>query len=331
MYTKENNVNFSVIVPTHRRGDLLEKLINSLENQSYPRELFEVIVVADESDEAFSLVERFQKKGSLTIRCLNIPSDPWNGKSAAAKRNFGAGVAENIWLAFTDDDCTVDRDWLNEAEKVIINQKAVAIEGRKHIPETVPPTLTYKGLLSFTHPGGYQTCNMFFLKSLFNELGGFDLNFPFYFEDSDFAWTVMEKGHKIFYAERAIITHPVLPEAPWKLLDAARRVIRLPYLFKKHPTLFKASNMRPIGFSSAVYLWLYAILMPLIFVSETSFILVSAMLILAVTILHSYKLFRRCAFSWDEWWVTTVLLPIVPIVKFIQLIRGNIKQRVFLI
>jgi len=53
-------------------------------------------------------------------------------------------------------------------------------------------------------------------------------------------------------------------------------------------------------------------------------------LILAFVALHSFKLFRGCATTPHEFWVTNLLLPACPVVKWFQLLRGNLKHRVWL-
>ena len=53
-------------------------------------------------------------------------------------------------------------------------------------------------------------------------------------------------------------------------------------------------------------------------------------LILAFVALHSFKLFRGCATTPNEFWVTTLLLPVCPVVKAVQLVRGNLKHGVWL-
>ena len=46
----------SVVMPTHRRAEMLERALASLEAQTYPRSAFEVIVVATPNDLGFETV-----------------------------------------------------------------------------------------------------------------------------------------------------------------------------------------------------------------------------------------------------------------------------------
>src|SRR3954464_3347367 len=101
---------------------------------------------------------------------------------------------------------------------------------------------------------------MFYRRSLFLEIGGFDTAFPFYLEDTDLAWSVLDRGFAIPHAESAVVAHPVPPAEPMRLLANAQRAILMPYLYKKHPERFRALGMRTIARSHLPYLAGYAIL-----------------------------------------------------------------------
>ena len=101
---------FSVVIPSHKRKKMLSDLLKSLENQSFKN--FEVIVVPTENDPAFELLNQ---TWPFQLRMEFIPNDPTKGKSASAKRNFGAALASAPWIAFIDDDCLADSQWLESA------------------------------------------------------------------------------------------------------------------------------------------------------------------------------------------------------------------------
>src|SRR5215208_2343862 len=78
----------SVVMPTHRRAEMLQRALASLETQAHPREAFEVIVVATAGDLAFETVREFAARGRMDVRCVSVPDDPTAGRSPALKRNF---------------------------------------------------------------------------------------------------------------------------------------------------------------------------------------------------------------------------------------------------
>ena len=114
----------SVIVPTYNRKGLLEKCLTSLFRQSY-RGKHEIIVVDDgSSDGTKNLVKKLQK------RHKNLRYFYQKNKGPAAARNLGIRKSRGKIVAFTDDDCVVNKDWLkNIATSFKQFPKVVAVGG----------------------------------------------------------------------------------------------------------------------------------------------------------------------------------------------------------
>jgi cellulose synthase/poly-beta-1,6-N-acetylglucosamine synthase-like glycosyltransferase len=317
-------------MPTHRRPDMLRRALESMEQQTFPPDQFEVIVVATPDQPTFAIVEQFRTRNRIDVRYVTVPNDPSNGRSPSLKRNHGVEQARAPWIAFIDDDCTAHPDWLTAASAYFDYPNAAGVEGRKEIPKPPRDTMVYRGLLLFTRPRGFQTCNVFYRREVFQSLGGFDPNFPYYLEDSDLAWAVLDAGHEIPFAENAIVCHPVPPPHPWKMLDDAKRAELMPYLYKKHPERYRESGVKVLRWSHWVYIALYAALVACGFAGFYWGFAIVLVLILAFVALHSFKLFRGCATTPHEFWVTNLLLPACPVVKWFQLLRGNLKHRVWL-
>jgi cellulose synthase/poly-beta-1,6-N-acetylglucosamine synthase-like glycosyltransferase len=317
-------------MPTHRRAEMLQRALASLEGQIYPREAFEVIVVATAGDLGVEAVREFAGRGRIDVRCVSVPDDPSGGRSPSLKRNYGVAQARGDWIAFIDDDCTAHPEWLAQASTYFDRPSAGGVEGRKEIPRPARDTMVYRGLLLFTRPRGFQTCNVFYRRDVFLELGGFDPSFPYYLEDSDLAWAVLDAGHEIPYAQDAVVYHPVPPPHPWKMLDDARRAVLMPYLYKKHPARYRESGVRVLRWSHWAYIALYVALVACFFAGRWGMAAAVAGVILALVAVHSFKLFRGCATTAHEFWVTNLLLPACPVVKWVQLMRGNLKHRVWL-
>ncbi|MCB0378620.1 MAG: glycosyltransferase family 2 protein [Bdellovibrionales bacterium] len=319
---------FSVVVPTHKRKHLLLKLLQSLQKQHLPPDEFEVIVIATAKDEAFDLLLEFQPNFCWQIQA--IPNDPFSGRSAAAKRNYGVQLASAPWIAFVDDDCITSPEWLETAKKTITKEQPHMVEGQVVIPTPKKKTLTYKGLLRLSQAGGYQTCNMFYKKSDFVQIGGFDLNFPFYLEDTDLAWSFLEKNKKSVYAVGAIVEHPVPPPDPSRMLQSAFRMEKLSYLYKKHPQLYRGSKMRALPrvyfLMSLFDLGILTTLLNL----KLSWLAILIGLRLLLTLLYSRRLFKNCEVAPAEYLATFYYLMICPLISVFQLLKGNITHRVWL-
>lgn len=316
----------SVVVPTHYRPTELKNLLLSLEVQKYNKNDFEVIIVASPKDSASEIIEKTKAESNLNLCCVEIPNDPFKGASASAKRNYGVSQAKGEWIAFIDDDCVADENWLSSASKHF-DEDIVGIEGQLRIPPLDKPTLTYKGLLRMTKSGGYQTCNMFYKKSSFQSIGGFDLNFPYYLEDTDLAWSLLEQGGKIVFCKDAVVMHPVPQSDPYKLIIGALRTKRLVYLYKKHPDLYKKSTMESFRFSYRCYLALYVGLFFSLIISNAFLAFVFSLGLLILLSVHVFKMFYKCRFDLKELVLTSVYTLVVPLVSFVQLIHGMIRYK----
>jgi glycosyltransferase involved in cell wall biosynthesis len=109
------SIKFSVIIPTHQRPDDLKNCILSVLRQDFSAECFELIVVDND------------KKGSAedVVKDLNsnkykIRYEKRNSNNVSESRNLGAKLAEGLWLAFLDDDCITDSNWLFHAEQLTL-------------------------------------------------------------------------------------------------------------------------------------------------------------------------------------------------------------------
>src|SRR5262245_34503496 len=103
----------SVVVPTRGRSAALRACVASI--LAGRHESFELVVVdQSESGEAPTDDPRVRYVASET-----------RGKSAAL--NEGLGIARAALIAFTDDDCTVTRDWLTRAEELFAERDDVSL------------------------------------------------------------------------------------------------------------------------------------------------------------------------------------------------------------
>jgi glycosyltransferase involved in cell wall biosynthesis len=314
----------SVVIPTHFRPTKLEKLLDSLVNQTYPKENFEVIVVPSSNDSGLEIVNQFNN--SLDLVVSPIPSDPYKGKSPSLKRNHGVSVSRGEWIAFTDDDCVADSKWLENISNHISDDIS-GIEGLVRIPEPDAPTLTYKGIKRLSTPGGYQTCNIAYNKIDFLNADGFDLTFPFYLEDTDLGWSILEQGGKIIFADDVIIEHPVPISEPERLISGAKRTALLVYFYKKHPNYYKDYKIQTFRFSYRIYLLIYlAILISLLTLNSFG-ILVSTVLLLFLLSAHLIKMFWNCSFTVEEITKTALYTLAIPIISLIYLFKGIIRYR----
>src|SRR4051794_40410455 len=92
----------TIVVPTYRRPELLDRCLAALAAQDFPAESFELIVADDAASEATRRqVEGFAAGARPAIRYLAVIGR----HGPAAARNVGWRAARGEVVAFTDDDC----------------------------------------------------------------------------------------------------------------------------------------------------------------------------------------------------------------------------------
>lgn len=310
---------FSIIVATHNRPKLLENLIQAIAGQRLAWQEFELIIIPSPHDTSASLLHEMSEKYPW-LRSEFPKNDPYLGKSASYKRNYGAKLAVGQWLAFTDDDCTPDENWLMVAKaRIDSDEEFQAIEGHVNIPYEGPETLTLKGMKRLQRQGGYQTCNMFYKREEFVKVKGFDLAFPYYLEDTDMAWTFLEAGYKIIYEPKAIVSHPPLEADPWKLITMASKSGQHLRLRSKHRENYDAYGMTPMRKSQVLYFALGLSLIISAFVNLTVFTTLLVVMLSIVTA-HMIKMYWGLSFTVKELVLVALLTPLVPWVCVYQIV-----------
>ena len=250
----------SVVVATRDRAERLGALLASLRRQTLPAAEFEVLVVDDGStDETPKVLEREEARGALALRTIRRP----RADGPAAARNEGWRVTTAPLVAFTDDDCVADPEWLAAGLSATVAHEGALIQGRT---EPNPGELHLRGpfsrTLRVTREGPfYETCNIFYPRPLLERLDGFDA--PSYSrpggEDTDLAWRAMELGVEPVYAPDAVVFHAVARLGPVGKLRVAARWTEMVRVFARHPRLRERVLHRGIFWKATHYALLRAV------------------------------------------------------------------------
>ncbi len=226
----------SVVVPTYRRDDLLRRCLERLLVQSCRPNGFEIIVADDgPSESTRALVEAMQPVDGPKLRYLPVPRT----QGPAGARNVGWRAARGAMIAFTDDDCLPQPNWLAEGLAALQLHKADAATGRTIVPLRKDPS-DYERDAAGLGEAEFITANCFCRRNALRHVGGFDERFCIAWrEDSDVQFSLLERGMKIVRAERAVVIHPIRP-APWGVsLRQQHKGYYDALLFRKHPDLFR--------------------------------------------------------------------------------------------
>lgn len=227
----------SVVVPTCRRGALLERCLHALDAQDIPGELYEVMVVDDSADgSAGAVVERVKGEASMALRCVRSGT----GAGPARARNVGWRAARGVIIAFTDDDCVPAPHWLRGGlHAMAVSGGVDGAYGPIRVPLSSEPT-DYERDAAGLERSEFATANCFYHRHALEEIGGFDERFTAAWrEDSDLFLALLERGRRLGFARDALVVHPVRPAAWGVSLLQQRKSMFNALLYKKHRTLYR--------------------------------------------------------------------------------------------
>lgn len=230
----------SVIVCTRNGRPRIGACLKALEKQSLAAH--EVIVVDDgSSDGTAGLVEK-RFPGAILIRL-----EP-SGLSAA--RNAGAEAATGEFVAFTDDDCEPDRDWL--AGLAVAFTKGWDGVGGPNLPP--PPKDAVEAVVAAA-PGApshvmlddeeaehLPGCNIAVRRAAYFDIGGFDPQFRTAGDDVDFCWRLRDKGYRLGFAPTAFVWHHRRPALRGYLRQQIGYGKAEALLIAKHPQRFTSNG-----------------------------------------------------------------------------------------
>ena len=192
---------FTIVVPFRNEKDNLPNLLHSISLLNYPKELVEVILVDDDSDDEFRIQNlEFRIQMIKNVRKSNSPK-----KDAI---ETAIQIAKHDWIITTDADCLVQKDWLTIYDQYIQkNEVEMVASGVCYIPK--------KGFLS-----AFQ--NLDFLSLQGATIGSFGINQPFMCNGANFAYSkhffkelngfqgneTIASGDDVFLLQKAVSVAP---------------------------------------------------------------------------------------------------------------------------
>lgn len=207
----------SVVVCTRNRAEKLRNVLESLSRVRLPDAPCELVVVDNGStDHTREVVGELRGTLRLPVRYV---LETTAGLSHA--RNRALQVTAGGILAFTDDDCVVDPDWLAALVSEFGSRDAPDVVGGRVLPrsdlggrarEDSPPSP--RGLLKSQEDlfERFMGANFAFRRRVAKRLGGFDPTFgaggPLCAaEDTDFVYRARRSGFKVLLTPRPLVYH----------------------------------------------------------------------------------------------------------------------------
>ncbi len=244
----------TVVIPTHNRARLLGRTLELLNEQTYPRDRYSVIIVDDGStDDTGDIVKAARDKAVYQLKYIRQEH-----KGPAAARNMGIREAESDFILFTGDDIFPDSNLISQHMILLSSHPDCAVLG--YVGWSAEETIT--DFMDFVAPNGFQfryntiknpddcdfkhfyTSNISIGKRWLIE-DKFDEDFPYgALEDTELSYRLKKKGLRIIFNNKAVGYH-----CHNMTIDSFSMRMRLTgissvILAKKHPEL--KSTLQPI-------------------------------------------------------------------------------------
>ena len=195
----------SVVVATYNGSRTLSNCLESLERLNYPD--YEAIVIDDGSKDRTPEIAKQFPYARYTRQ---------ENQGLSAARNAGIRAATGEIVAFTDDDCRADEDWLYYLVSDLVRGDFAGIGGHNFLP----PEDSHVAAAVVVSPGGpahvmmsdreaehIPGCNMAFYKWALEQIGMFDPIFRKAGDDVDVCWRLQDSGLKIAFSPAGFVWH----------------------------------------------------------------------------------------------------------------------------
>lgn len=208
----------SVIIPTYNRADVLKMCLDSLNNQSFDHNRFEVIVIDDGStDHTKDIVKEYPNK-------FNLKYLKQNNAGPGAARNKGLQIAKGKYSLILNDDALLDPENLKihyETHQKLHHKKVAVIGTFNYAKEFLDKPFVWLAENTFLvfayntlqkhriHNYRYfWTCNISILTEAIRKAGYFDevFNEPM-MEDTELGYRLEKQGFGVYFEPAAKSIH----------------------------------------------------------------------------------------------------------------------------
>jgi len=217
---KTNWHHISVCILTYKRPMMLNKCLESLQNQELEGFDFSIVIVDnDMSQSAKEVVSGWRKRSSIDIHYYVEPE-----QNISLARNKAVANSSGDSIAFIDDDEFPDSGWLLNLYSTLVSENADGVLGPviPHFDHQPPQWVVKSGLLerpSFVtgtvlSPVNTRTSNVLLDKKILKDVTDpFDPRFgKIGGEDSDFFSRMIADGRKFIWCDEAGVFETVPPE-----------------------------------------------------------------------------------------------------------------------
>ncbi len=201
---KKYTTHISLIIAMKNEEKNVSKLLEWIKKQSYPNDLYEVLLIDDYSDDRSFAIARSELDNCSNIKVLK-------NKYQGGKKNaltYGISESSGELIVVTDADCRAGKDWLKSIACFYQNEKARFISGpvrmlgndslfdRFQELEFSSLIISGAGSIGWHRPGMCNGANMAFTKEAFEAVGGYENDQFVSGDDMFLMWKIAAKYGK---------------------------------------------------------------------------------------------------------------------------------------
>ncbi len=178
----------SIVISAHNEADNIERCLKSILDQSYPHDLYEIILVNDRSSDNTGDLSRNLNRKKTGIIVIDVESVPTGIHPKKHAISLGVSSARGIIIIETDADVLVGYSWIEKTvEKFLpdvglvvgsstIRKKNNSILENIQAVDFLLLVASAQGALGHGTPMGATGQNLAYRKKVFEEVGGLELS-----------------------------------------------------------------------------------------------------------------------------------------------------------
>ena len=203
----------SIVIPVKNEELLIGQCLESLKKLNYPRDKMEIIISDGLSND--NTVKIAQNYGAKVVENKI--------QTVAPGRNIGFAISKGDLVAFSDADCVMDKNWLNNSLKYFKDEKVGGVGG----PNLPPPNESYfekavrilfslGSLISGSAHAielkkiksveGIPGCNAVYKREVLKKAMPVDESL-LTCDDVEMNYKIIREGYKLLYAPDVVVWH----------------------------------------------------------------------------------------------------------------------------
>jgi len=204
----------SVVIPVYNEADRLQDVLEALQRQDYPSNLYEVIVVDNGSTDRSPEVARSMEDARLLFETEKLGS-PYSA------RNRGIEVASGAVIALVDSSCRPVHRWLRSGIETMCHSNGDLLGGNVEFeyggdvtPAKIFDALSNVKMKEYVEERRVATTgNLFVRREVFEARGLFPEGIR---SGGDLRWTkgATQNGWKLVYGPQATVCYPARSLGP---------------------------------------------------------------------------------------------------------------------